>query len=276
MPRPGALPRAARPSSPAQLRAPSKLLSASAREKGPRQEGTPGHHPSVHRPRIGAPLERDVEVGREHTEPAREEQQRPEGQEIPPAPQEAGKRKQEEEGAHQAHIPRLLEEALGEVASCDVPHPAQEEAQAEEKDECGANGFGPFFERQQRDTVFSTAAPQLNRPSPSFEGAREETVAAYVIITKLRTRNPAELELYAKERPTFLRGHSVTFLARFGRCEVVEGGGVEGVAILEFPTFAEAQAWYASPAYQAASQHRFKGGDYSAVIVEGVAPEPTK
>jgi uncharacterized protein (DUF1330 family) len=119
-----------------------------------------------------------------------------------------------------------------------VPHPAQEEAQAEEKDECGANGFGPFFE--------------------------------------LRTRNPAELELYAKERPTFLRGHSVTFLARFGRCEVVEGGGVEGVAILEFPTFAEAQAWYASPAYQAASQHRFKGGDYSAVIVEGVAPEPTK
>jgi uncharacterized protein (DUF1330 family) len=98
-------------------------------------------------------------------------------------------------------------------------------------------------------------------------------VAAYVIITKLRTRNPSELELYAKERPNFLRGHSVKFLARFGRSEVVEGAGVEGVAILEFPTFAEAQAWYGSPVYQKASQHRFLGGDYSAVIVEGLPPE---
>jgi len=51
-----------------------------------------------------------------------------------------------------------------------------------------------------------------------------------------------------------------------------EGATVEAVAILEFPTFAEAKAWYAGPAYQEASQHRFKGGDYSAVIVEGFSP----
>lgn len=126
-----------------------------------------------------------------------------------------------------------------------------------------------------------TTPPVVVKASGVSSGAgwrtfQEEVMAAYVIITKLRTRNPAELELYAKERPNFLRGHSVKFLARFGRCEVVEGAGVEGVAILEFPTFAAAQAWYQSPVYQEASQHRFKGGDYSAVIIEGAAAEATK
>jgi uncharacterized protein (DUF1330 family) len=94
-------------------------------------------------------------------------------------------------------------------------------------------------------------------------------MAAYIVITRVRTRNQAELALYAKEAPAFLAGHNVKFLARFGPCEVVEGPGIEGVAILEFPSLAEAKAWYASPAYQTASQHRFLGGDYSAVIVDG-------
>ena len=48
---------------------------------------------------------------------------------------------------------------------------------------------------------------------------------------------------------------------------------MEGAAILEFPTLAEAKAWYLSPAYQEARQHRFKGGDYCAILVEGAAPE---
>jgi uncharacterized protein (DUF1330 family) len=95
---------------------------------------------------------------------------------------------------------------------------------------------------------------------------------AYVVITKTRTRNPSELELYAKQAPTFMAGHPATYLARFGRSETREGAPAEGVAIIEFPTFDEAKAWYESPAYQEASQHRFRGGDYSIVIVDGVAP----
>ncbi len=100
-------------------------------------------------------------------------------------------------------------------------------------------------------------------------------MAAYIVIMRLHTRNPAELGAYAKDAPAFLAGHAVKFLARFGPCEVVEGPAVEGVAILEFPTAAEARAWYRSPAYQAASQHRFLGGDYSAVIVEGADADST-
>jgi hypothetical protein len=37
-------------------------------------------------------------------------------------------------------------------------------------------------------------------------------------------------------------GHALTPRAFYGRLEVLEGAGVEGVAILEFPTFDEAKA----------------------------------
>ena len=95
---------------------------------------------------------------------------------------------------------------------------------------------------------------------------------AYMVFTRLRTRNPEEVKLYAAQAPKFLVGHTIKFLAQFGCFQVKEGGGVEGVAILEFRSFAEAEAWYESPAYQDASQHRHKGEDYTVVIVEGVQP----
>ena len=44
---------------------------------------------------------------------------------------------------------------------------------------------------------------------------------------------------------------------------------VEGVVILEFPSFAEAKAWYDSPAHREVREHRFRGADYRAVIVAG-------
>jgi uncharacterized protein (DUF1330 family) len=40
--------------------------------------------------------------------------------------------------------------------------------------------------------------------------------------------------------------------------------------ILEFPTFEEAQAWYDSPEYADARQHRLKGADYKFKIEEGI------
>jgi uncharacterized protein (DUF1330 family) len=97
-------------------------------------------------------------------------------------------------------------------------------------------------------------------------------MAAYVVITKTRTRNPEQLAEYAKQAPAFMNGHSATYLARFGRSESREGAPSEGVAIIAFPTFDEAKAWYESAAYQDASQHRYRGGDYNIVIVEGVEP----
>ena len=62
----------------------------------------------------------------------------------------------------------------------------------------------------------------------------------------------------------------MTVLAAYGRQEVLEGPDVEGVAIVEFPSFEKAKVWYESPAYRDAREHRFRGADYRAIIVEGV------
>jgi len=53
-----------------------------------------------------------------------------------------------------------------------------------------------------------------------------------------------------------MAGHRATYLARFGGGEEKEGRAVEGVAIIQVPTFEEAKAWCECPAYQEASQHR--------------------
>jgi uncharacterized protein (DUF1330 family) len=108
-------------------------------------------------------------------------------------------------------------------------------------------------------------------PPRGAEGGTD--VAAYVILTRFRTRDPAEFEVYASQRASFFSGHHVKWLASFsGRCEVVEGPGAEAVSILEFPTLAEAKAWYESPVYKEAAQHRFRSGDYGVLFVEGGGP----
>ena len=51
---------------------------------------------------------------------------------------------------------------------------------------------------------------------------------------------------------------------------MTDGAPIEGAAVLEFPTFEEAEAWYDSAAYQDALVHRFRGAKYRTFIVQGV------
>jgi uncharacterized protein (DUF1330 family) len=95
-------------------------------------------------------------------------------------------------------------------------------------------------------------------------------MTAYIVFIRESTKDQAELTTYSQAARGTLAGHPVTPRALYGRQDVVEGTAVEGVAILEFPTFDEAKAWYDSPAYRAAREHRFRGADYRVVIVEGV------
>ena len=95
-------------------------------------------------------------------------------------------------------------------------------------------------------------------------------MTAYIVFTRKSTKDQAELATYSEMAGRTLAGRPVTPRTFYGRQEVLEGAPVEGVAILEFPTLDEAKAWYDSPAYRAAREHRFKGADYSVVIVEGV------
>ena len=96
-------------------------------------------------------------------------------------------------------------------------------------------------------------------------------MAAYIVFTRERTLDPAELEIYAAKTPATLEGYSIKVLAAYGKHITLEGPEVEGVVIAEFPTFEEAHQWYQSSAYQEAAQFRFRGAIYCGLIVEGVS-----
>lgn len=93
---------------------------------------------------------------------------------------------------------------------------------------------------------------------------------AFAVFTREETLDAAELAQYSKMAPATLAGHQVRPLAAYGAIEVMEGEPIEGAVILGFPSVAEAKAWYNSPAYQEAVQHRFAGARYRMFIIEGV------
>jgi uncharacterized protein (DUF1330 family) len=92
---------------------------------------------------------------------------------------------------------------------------------------------------------------------------------AYAIFIRRHTAIPAELEIYSQKAPASLAGRRLKIHALYGRHQVVEGPEIEGVAILEFPSFEEARDWYDSPAYREARDHRLRAADYTGIIVEG-------
>lgn len=93
---------------------------------------------------------------------------------------------------------------------------------------------------------------------------------AYLVFIREKTLDKPELETYGAKTPATLEGHPIKILAAYGRHVTLEGDDVEGIVIAEFPSVEEAQAWYHSPAYQEAAQHRFRGAVYHGLIVEGV------
>jgi uncharacterized protein (DUF1330 family) len=95
-------------------------------------------------------------------------------------------------------------------------------------------------------------------------------MSAYLIFTREKTLDEAELKIYwGKIRATFA-GHQVKVLVNYGRYEVLEGDTIEGIVIAKFPSFEAAKTWYESPAYQATRPHRLKGAIYSGLVVKGV------
>jgi len=95
-------------------------------------------------------------------------------------------------------------------------------------------------------------------------------MSAYVVFVRDRITDPEEFKKYQASAPAARAGHAMTPLAFYGTIDTLEGDPVDGAVILEFPTMAEARAWYDSPIYQDARQHRLKGAEYRVFIVEGV------
>jgi len=78
------------------------------------------------------------------------------------------------------------------------------------------------------------------------------------------------MDTYNQQVRATFAGHEVKILAAYGAHEEVEGPPTEGTVIAEFPSMEAAKAWYDSPAYREVREHRFKGGAYRALLVEGV------
>lgn len=95
---------------------------------------------------------------------------------------------------------------------------------------------------------------------------------AYMVFTRERMRDEKEYEIYKRENRLAMEGHPIKARVLYGKHEVLEGAEVQGVVILEFPTVADAKAYYDSPAYRRAREHRFKAADYRVLIVEGIQP----
>jgi uncharacterized protein (DUF1330 family) len=96
-------------------------------------------------------------------------------------------------------------------------------------------------------------------------------MTVFMVFEREKTTNPNELALYGQKVGAARGNHAMTALAYNGTLDVLEGGPIEGVVILSFPTAEEARAWYDSPAYQTALAHRKAGSDHRVFIVEGKA-----
>lgn len=92
---------------------------------------------------------------------------------------------------------------------------------------------------------------------------------AYVVLFReSEVRDPAEMEKY-RSKGSDPSKYGLKPLAVYGAQTPLEGSPPDGVVVLEFPDVASAKAWYYSPEYQDAAQHRLKAADYRGVIVEG-------
>jgi uncharacterized protein (DUF1330 family) len=95
-------------------------------------------------------------------------------------------------------------------------------------------------------------------------------MAAYIVFTKHKTTNQAELDIYSQKGAGTLAGHKPTPHVVYGNQTIVEGPPHEGIVVMSFDTRKEAEDWYHSPAYQDAAKHRQAGAEYSVTIVDGL------
>lgn len=122
---------------------------------------------------------------------------------------------------------------------------------------------------QEQHSLPATAGKEAGHSSPApFPTAKP----AYVVFTREKTLDQAELETYWKKVAATLEGYPMKVLSGYGPFEVLEGEDTEGVVIAEFSSMAAARAWYDSPAYREAREHRFKGAVYRGILVEATGP----
>ena len=95
-------------------------------------------------------------------------------------------------------------------------------------------------------------------------------MAAY-IIARINVTDWEQYREYTKATPDAIEQFGGKFIVRGGEVTTLEGPEeTHRVVLLEFPTFDQAQAFYASPAYQNAKKLREGAATGQFLLVDGV------
>jgi uncharacterized protein (DUF1330 family) len=93
---------------------------------------------------------------------------------------------------------------------------------------------------------------------------------AYVI-AEIEVTDPASFDEYRKGVPATIASYGGRYLARGGALESLEGGWApKRMVLLEFPSLAQAKAWYGSSEYRDLLAMRLRSTRSKAVLIEGL------
>lgn len=95
-------------------------------------------------------------------------------------------------------------------------------------------------------------------------------MAAYILVD-CEVTDPAKYEDYKRLAHECVQSHGGKYLVRGGKADVLEGDwSPNRVVVLEFPTLAQARAFYDSADYEAARAARAGAAQMNMVVVGGV------
>jgi uncharacterized protein (DUF1330 family) len=96
-------------------------------------------------------------------------------------------------------------------------------------------------------------------------------MAAYAI-GRLEMRHTSWLQEYGPKTAALVERHGGKYLVRGSTMERLEGTGTlpSVVVVLEFPSMAQAKAWYNDPEYAPLIKLRQTGADLDFILVEGL------
>jgi uncharacterized protein (DUF1330 family) len=92
---------------------------------------------------------------------------------------------------------------------------------------------------------------------------------AYVI-AETEVTDPASFGKYAQGVGPILSQAGGRFSANGGKTFVINGAAPKRIAVIEWDTFEQAQAFYESESYKKLTPDRDKGGNFRAFVVEGL------
>jgi uncharacterized protein (DUF1330 family) len=96
-------------------------------------------------------------------------------------------------------------------------------------------------------------------------------MTAYLIGIREQLHDKARYKRYADAAIPTLERISVRVLAAYGTHRVLEGAAAEGIAIIAFDSFEQAESWYQSAEYKKAKEFRDGAADYRMILVEGLS-----